>query len=66
MECCKHHRVTLLAAIQEQGAHLQREISTLHVANAGDSSGSVTSGPYGSWTWGGRIHPVPETFHFPT
>ena len=50
-------QATVLAAIAEQGAQQQSAIAAV--------ASSDSQQPFRSWTWGGRIHPVPDTFRYP-
>ena len=51
-----------------QAALLQNQNNLTNIAMPVDTSRTVletTSSPYVTWTWGSRIHPIPENFRFP-
>ena len=55
----------VLSAIRAQSDTLMAALQRVANVSADTAmSGALTQGVR-SWTWGGRIHPVPETFHFP-
>lgn len=51
-----------------QSVLLQNQNNLTNIAMPADTSRTVletTSSPYVTWTWGSRIHSIPESFRFP-